>query len=380
MKTISILHPFTPKAAGVVEKSVAIYHSQPHAKAMLALALEKGYKCSMDYFTSRLLKYRTSTSDLGYNFFPVDFKLNGNHKKWKKQTSKSCLKAYQKETPDVTIINMSGHSSPFSYQLSKLIKNAGKQYIAMLGGRHYHESDWLKEYYQNAHHILVHTELQKQEMQDVDMFKELDIRVFPLGVDTNLFKPKNQIKNQSIQLLYVGRISKLKRVHLAIETVSQIVDKGFKDIQLKIVGPIHSEHYQKELEKLVVEKRLESHVFFEGLKKHAELLDYFQNADLLLLPSESESFGMVVVESMACGVPVAVIEGVVGPEEIITNNSDGLITSIENYASEIKSLIFDTKRLNSMKEKARQKVITQYSLEETTQVLSNSINDALKAK
>src|SRR5690606_9586418 len=109
----------------------------------------------------------------------------GDHKKWKKQSSKACLKAYTKNAPHVTIINMSGHSSKFSYQLSKVILKQNKQYIAMLGGRHYSAVDWLRDYYQKAHHILVHTQLQKQEMQTMSLFKGCDIRVMPLGVDTN---------------------------------------------------------------------------------------------------------------------------------------------------------------------------------------------------
>lgn len=57
---------------------------------------------------------------------------------------------------------MSGHSSPFSFELSKVIVEKGKKYIAMLGGQHYTDFDWSREYYKNAHHILVHTHMQKE--------------------------------------------------------------------------------------------------------------------------------------------------------------------------------------------------------------------------
>src|SRR5690606_6102036 len=150
---ITILHPFTPQAAGVVEASVPQYHSQPHAKALMALVSE-GYACTMAYFTPKWFGYSKKVKNLDYCFYPVNFTLNGDHKKWKKQGSKACLKAYTKNAPDVTIINMSGHSSKFSYQLSKVILKQNKQYIAMLGGQHYTDNEMYREYYKKAHHIL----------------------------------------------------------------------------------------------------------------------------------------------------------------------------------------------------------------------------------
>jgi glycosyltransferase involved in cell wall biosynthesis len=377
MKTITILHPFTPQAAGVVEDSVPEYHSQPHAKAMKSM-VQRGHVCRMEYFTPRWFGYKLQKDNLCYQFYPVSHTLNGDHKKWKKQTSKACLKAYTKNAPDVTIINMSGHSSKFSYELSKVILNQGKHYIAMLGGRHYTYVDWLRDYYQKAHHILVHTQLQKQEMQALSLFKGCDIRVMPLGVDTSIFKAKAKKAQDRIQLLYVGRIVELKRIHLAIEIVNKLVKSGFNQVVLKIVGPVYSKHYQNELETLVIANNLSAYVFFEGFKEHNALVTYFNESDILLLPSESESFGMVVVESMSCGVPVAVIKGVVGPEEIITDQVDGLISILENYVSDVAALVLDVEKLNTMKTNACQKVINHYSIEQTSKVLLQSVNDALK--
>lgn len=376
MKIIKILHPFTPQAAGVVEKSVTTYHSQPHAKAMIDLT-QRGYNCSMEYFTPRLLKYTLLASGLNYTFFPVDFKINGDHKKWKKQFSKSCLKTYDKDTPDVTIINMSGHSSLFSYELSKLILKKNKNYIAMLGGRHYNSNPWLKDYYKKAHHILVHTELQKKEMLSLNIFEGLDIRVLPLGVDTEVFN-LNKKGSNTINLIYIGRIVELKRIHLAIDVLLFMMKQGLKNIKLRIVGPIYSHQYQKELEQLVRENNMEDQVLFEGFKEHSELPNYFSEADLFLLPSESESFGMVVVESMSCGVPVAVIKGVGGPEDIISDGLDGIVAPVDSYAASIYNLLTDKDKLKEMKYKARQKVLAKYSIQETTRVLLQSVNDALQ--
>lgn len=377
MKTITLLHPFTPQAAGVVEQGVAQYHSQPHVKAMAALAQQTGYHCRMEYFTPKWRGYGFNHFGVDYRFYPVSFTWNGDHKKWKKQFSKSCYKAYQKNTPDVTIINMSGHSSPFSFELSKLILQQGKKYIAMLGGRHYTNNDWARKYYHNAHHILVHTQTQKKQMQSKPLFEGCDIRVLPLGVGTDVFSLPKTKNNSTISLLYVGRISEIKRVHLAIQVVAELVRRGVYHVILRIVGPVFSEKYQKELEKMVIENKLTGHVLFEGFKPHNETISYFHQADLLLLPSESESFGMVVTEAMSCGVPAAVIEGVVGPEEIITNKIDGAVFPLDKYVTQTADLALDKSRLNQMQQNARQKVINEYSIQKTTEVLMQSVADAL---
>lgn len=373
---ISIIHPFTPQAAGVVEKSVSTYHSQPHVMAMANLAIQEKYTCVMEYFTPKWFRYSSFKSILKWNFYPVDFKLNGDHKKWKKQRSSSCLKSYKRETPDVTIINMSAHSSPFSYELSKIILENGKKYIAMLGGQHYTDVEWARDYYRKANHILVHTYMQKREMEKMEMFKGLDIRVFPLGVDCNVFTPQNT-KNLSPELLYVGRIVDWKRVHLAIEAIYELTQNGFPDAKLKIIGPISSEEYFKKLEDLVEKFNLQDNIFFLGHKEHNELPEFFQKADLFLLPSDKETFGMVMIESMACGTPVAGMNCPGGPADVITNGIDGILSTPEEYAQAIVRYFQDQDLIKQMKTKARETAVIKYSIDETTRVLFESVQSAL---
>lgn len=373
---ISLLHPFTPQAAGVVEKSVATYHSQPHLKAMEMLAAKIGHDCRMEYFTPSRKQYSFTFNKIQYVFYPVDFKWNGNHKKWKKQTSKKCLKGYTKNTPDVTIINMSGHSSPFSYDLSKIVLQEGKAYIAMLGGQHYTDNEIFREYYKNANHILVHTNIQKREMEKMELFKGLDIRVFPLGVDCDIFKPIVE-KKIGPNLLYVGRIVEWKRIHLAIEAVQVLKENGFIDASLKIIGPISSEDYFVYLKNMILENDLEKNVTFLGHKEHHELPIYFQEADLFTLPSDKETFGMVMIEAMACGTPVAGIDCPGGPADVITHLENGLLSTPEKYAETILDYFKNPTRAEEIEKNARDKALKDYSLNATFKVLQESIAAAL---
>ncbi|WP_435139221.1 glycosyltransferase family 4 protein [Formosa sp. A9] len=378
MKSVTILHPFTPQAAGVVERSVPKYHSQPHVKAMQQLVAKESIVGRMEYFTSKLMGYTKGNNSLTWQFYPVKFTLNGDHKKWKKQHSTACLRAYKKQAPEVTIINMSGHSNPFSYQLSKIILAQNKHYIAMLGGQHYSDTPINRAYYKQAHHILVHTHMQKESMQRLELFKGLDIRVFPLGVDCSVFKPASKKQNSNkISLLYVGRIIAWKRVHLAIETLKVLVDAGFKDAVLNIIGPTTSEQYLTELKALAVKYQLETQVCFLGHKEHHELPKYFQEADMFLLPSDKETFGMVMIEAMACGTPVAGMDCPGGPADVITHGVDGVLATPESYAAAVLE-VFTTKGvLQNMASNSRLKVELNYSLEATYRVLKTSVNSVI---
>ncbi len=376
---VTILHPFTPEAVGLSEKELQAIHSQPHVKALEILSKKKDFECSMEYFTSKTKSYQIKNEGVNYKFYPVSYKLNGDHRKWKKQSSRSCLRSYRNKMPDITIINMSGHSSPFSYELSKVILEKNKQYVAMVGGRHYSNSERNGKYYNDAHHILVHTQSQKLEMLKLDLFKKTDIRIFPLGVDCSTFTPVTK-NNKFPSLLFVGRITELKRIHLAIGAIKNLVEKGFTNAHLNIIGPVSSESYYSSLKQLISVLQLEKNVSFLGEKNHSELIPFFQQADLFTLPSKSESFGMVIVEAMACGIPVAAIHSSGGPEDIIDHGKNGILASPEDYCEEVLEFFKNKNYALDMSIKAREKVLASYSINATSQALEDSVNSVLNFK
>ncbi|GAA4290542.1 glycosyltransferase family 4 protein [Aestuariibaculum suncheonense] len=377
--TISLLHPFTPQAVGVIEQNVARYHSQPHVKALQQLMHEHSdVRVTVDYFTPKFRVYNYSHGNIEYRFFPVDFSWHGDHKKWRKQYSKSCLKVYKNNLPDVTIINMSAHSSRFSHQLAKTIVKHGKNYIAMLGGQHYTDTPENRTYYKQAHHILVHTQLQKETMELMPMFQGCDIRVFSLGVEANLFKPAvKKEEGGTIKLLQVCRFSRLKQIELSIEAVSFLKLQGI-DVSLEIIGFKSDLIYLKELKVLVKKLSLESQVKFMDAVAQNDLIEVYQNADILLMPSNHESFGMVMVEAMACGLPVVALKNSGGPEELIAHGISGLLCEESTFSRDILNLITSKTLLKSMSVNSRNRAAEKYSLAKTYEILLKSVRDALK--
>jgi glycosyltransferase involved in cell wall biosynthesis len=141
--------------------------------------------------------------------------------------------------------------------------------------------------------------------------------VIPNGVDLSPYEklPRRgrllsrlNITPEETLSIFVGRLHKEKRPQLMVEAFSRVVEQNPAS-HLVIVGP-DQDSSGKLLRETVHQKGLQSHIHFTGLLQGAELLQAYADADLLVLLSHRENFGMVVVEGMACGIPVLLSEEV----------------------------------------------------------------------
>jgi len=156
------------------------------------------------------------------------------------------------------------------------------------------------------------------------------IEVVPPGVDHRLFSPGDKAEARAAiglagpdadgpdvdgpdvdgpdvavpLLLFVGRIQPLKGADVAVRTLAELSDRGAR---LAIVGGPSGPDGEGELRRLhglVDDLGLHDRVHFVDPRPHEELTDYYRAADVCLVPSRSESFGLVALEAAACGTPV----------------------------------------------------------------------------
>jgi glycosyltransferase involved in cell wall biosynthesis len=160
------------------------------------------------------------------------------------------------------------------------------------------------------------------------------LRIFPRGLDTELFNPalrdpgfwtKRGAKGPV--LLYVGRVSKEKDLHLLAEIAAPLREKA-GPFTLAIVG---EGPYRAELQKLL------PGAIFTGILSGRELGVAYASADLFVFPSTTDTYGNVVVEAMAAGLPAAVSD-VGGPRELIKTSLMGRVLPARDPAAWIAGL------------------------------------------
>lgn len=139
------------------------------------------------------------------------------------------------------------------------------------------------------------------------------ISVIPCGVDTTLFAPLPQAEARRCLglgagplLLYVGRIAPIKGLDTLLEAVRRLRQAG-RPVRLLVVGGEADEPrdgHEAEVRALAGRLGLDGAVTFVGAQPQERLRCWYAAADVTVLPSYYESFGMVALEAMACGRPV----------------------------------------------------------------------------
>lgn len=163
------------------------------------------------------------------------------------------------------------------------------------------------------------------------------------------FPDKPSTCNQK-QVIFVGRLNEQKGLEYLIDTWERVHQKH-NDWILQIYG----DGEQRELLlHLISEARLENSVIVNQPTK--QIMDKYLGSSIFLLTSRFEGFGMVLVEAMACGVPVVSFDCPWGPAEIIKNGEDGFLVQYLNTdeaAHRVCQLIEDPEQRKSMGTKAR---------------------------
>ncbi len=152
-------------------------------------------------------------------------------------------------------------------------------------------------------------------------------------------------KKSGFNIVSVGRLTDQKRFDRLLRVVSRLRREKY-DIRVQILG---DGELRDDLNSLCKELELDDVVEFAGFVNNP--YPYIKNADLMLVPSASEGFGLVVVEAMALGIPV-VSTKTAGPIEIIDNNTYGLLCEHddESIYQSVKKLMEDERLREHYKE------------------------------
>lgn len=178
------------------------------------------------------------------------------------------------------------------------------------------------------------------------------VQIVPNGVDFNIFSNKQGKYSGKHTILTVGRLEKVKGHSYLINAFEEI-KKKIPNAHLVIIGD-GSE--RNNLEKQANDLGIKNSVTFVGEILNNDLPDYYKEADVFVMPSFYEGFGITAIEAMACGVPV-VASRVGGLLEIIENGETGILVKPKDSKEIIDaiSLLLEDKNLRqSITHKAKE--------------------------
>jgi len=181
------------------------------------------------------------------------------------------------------------------------------------------------------------------------------VRILPRGVDTQLFRPDRRsadfwpgrgVPPATTVLLYVGRISKEKNLDGIAAAWERLRRPG---LALAFVG---------EGPYLATLRGIVKDAIFTGALTGGELAAAYASADVFLFPSTTDTFGNVVIEALASGLP-CVVSDVGGPKDLIEPGVTGSVTrglDVEDFTSAVRQLADDETLRSTMRDAAMKSV------------------------
>jgi D-inositol-3-phosphate glycosyltransferase len=195
-----------------------------------------------------------------------------------------------------------------------------------------------------------------EEDQLVDLYgaDRNRVAIIAPGVDHAFFSPGDQLRAQRALglggpgplLLFVGRIQPLKGTDIAVRVLRELHELGVVDARLVIVGGPSGARGAEEVENLhclVSDLDVASSVTFVPPQRHELLSTFYRAADCCLVPSMSESFGLVALEAAACGTPV-VASAVGGLTTLVIDGKTGYLIegrSVDDFARAAGMIVVD---------------------------------------
>lgn len=191
------------------------------------------------------------------------------------------------------------------------------------------------------------------------------IAVIPNGININNYPIKEfEKKDGKRTILFLSRINPKKGLDLLFEAWSQIPCALRQDWQIKVAGEGNSKYGINDLNALVLKKYSNIGIEIIGPQYGKEKIKCYHEADIFVLPTHSENFGMVIAEAMCCGVPVITTTGTPWSELRDLNLGWYIDLSVDNLkASLLAAMNCSDEERFAKGRKSRDLILNEYSVE-----------------
>ncbi|HYD34984.1 MAG TPA: glycosyltransferase [Vitreimonas sp.] len=200
----------------------------------------------------------------------------------------------------------------------------------------------------SAESVIVSSVQEKKVLTDEYLLKPTKVEIIPPGIDLEQLQPINQrdarqkyhLPEDGKVILCLGRMTPAKGYEHAIHGLASLLQKYTEPVYLVICGgsadnqTLEEKKYYDSLVEIVKDLRLQKQVIFLSAVPHDEINELYSAADIFVLPSEHEPFGLVALEAMACGVP------------LVAANTGGLASSLQHNLHACLVNIHNSERLS----------------------------------
>lgn len=184
----------------------------------------------------------------------------------------------------------------------------------------------------------------------------IEIPIIYNGVETDVFTPERQT-NSTIRLVCVGRLIERKGQHHLLRSFAQLRARSAEALHLTLVGTGDAE---QELQRLAHELGVADSVRFLGFVPREEMPKVYHNADIFVLPSQSEGMSIALLEAMAAGLPV-VVTNTGGTDELVMPGENGLVVqwaNVSELTAALSQMIGDSALREDMGAQSRMRACT----------------------
>ena len=196
-----------------------------------------------------------------------------------------------------------------------------------------------------------------------------NIHIVPFGIDLNVFKYRPEF--QPLDRIVIGTVKSLKKIyelHILIESFNEMLNslesEGQHDLKSMLVLEIYGSGPElNSLQEVVQHFGLDNQVLFKGTVANNDVPKALNDFALFISTSKSESFGVSIIEAMACGVPVIATD-TLGAREIIQDGVNGFLVDVGDTTSisnKMKLLLSDRELYSEIRSEARELVEQRYS-------------------
>lgn len=226
------------------------------------------------------------------------------------------------------------------------------------------QTNLLHEYvYRHAENLWAEVSTQADAAKDSAWVDPESVITIPQGINSEYFYPPTVESGSEAPVVgFVGRLDERKNFLLALRAFERIHDSR-PDSTFRVIGKYMDETYRETCETFIDDSGIRDAIQHDDYVPLEELTALYRDLDLLLFPSRRETFGRVLVEAMMSETPAVVLRGSKGPESIVTDGGDGVVTTEDDYVSEVLELVEDPSRRTRLATQAAATARERYSLD-----------------